>query len=686
MNISWQWLSELIDLKDITPEDLAEQLTLASFEVEDITKNIYQDTILNISTTSNRSDTLSIVGIAREIAAILKKPYKKTWYRFPLDIKYENIYHINNQCCNQIYTSIYNIKIKPSPKWLQFRLINHNIKPQNNLLDILNFISIKWGQHFEVYDLDKVHQKHLDDLEIQCISETQSGTFISRNNEYLNLSNKKLNIIKNYESTLGITGFCAIQNSGVDKNTKNLIIQGTICNPKYIKDTSKILNISTKESKLQEKGINESDLLNGYHEALFLLSYLTEGITKQTIYKCHTQYIYRPIYIYQQNIIDVLGPEQITSSLRSTNTLNLNTVALILKDLRLVTYTFTNYLQINIPLDRINDIYRNIDIIEEIVRIYGFNQFIDRMPLPLNYQYGIKQLTHYKLAHIRSVLRSLGMHETMHTSLIKDSGDHLAIHNPLTEDLNALRKNLLNNLLDTYIYNINQGNEGIDIFETGRIFYSDKTQFIESIHLAGLIGGESSNRLEWSRQPSHLSWFQAKGQLEEFFERINLRIIWKNIDTQWYLYHNTYKYFHPKYVAMLYREEKPIGIFGEINGEFTAEITKKIYGFEIILDHLPIQEYRSKNFADYSKYPSIIRDINIPIHNNTPYDNILKKLEAYKNPLVESIKLFDVYINMQEQKNIGLRITYRSQDTTLTNIEIDNLENQLKQKILSGLS
>lgn len=687
MNISWQWLNELVDLQDITPENLAEQLTLASFEVESITKNIHCDTIINISTTSNRADTLSIVGIVREIAAIIKKPPKKQYIRFPFEIQYKNILDTNNPCKHHIYTSIFNVKIESSPKWLQIRLKNHDIQPQNNIIDILNFIYIKWGQSIEVYDLNKIEQEDITNLDIECILKQQSGIFIDRNNINIKLPNKPLAIIQNKNNTLGLAGICNSKASQIDNNTRNLLIQTTTCNIKYIQSISKLLNISTKESILQKNNINESDLLSGYNEAILLITYLAQGIPQQTRYNniSSIRYIYNPIYINQQNIIDILGPQSITSISESPNNLNLDVANILLHHLQLVAYRFDDYIQVNIPLSRIDDLSRTIDIIEELIRIYGFDKFIDQIPSPLNCKYGTKEISQYRISHIRSILRSLGMHETIHSSLINNNDNKLKIYNPLTEEFNALRDHLIHGLLESYRYNINKGNGGIEIFETGRIFNKNQDINNESIHLAGLIGGESSNRSNWADKPLNITWFQAKGQLEEFFERINIEIIWQKVDKNWFLYKNILKYFHPKNIAMLYSQKKPIGIFGEINCDFTDEMSKKIYGFEIIMNHLPLKDYQANTFTEYSKYPSIIRDIKINIKQEMLYTNILKKIRTYKDPLIESIDLFDVYPNGQKHKDIGLRITYQSQKTTLINSEIDELEDKLKRSILSDL-
>jgi len=202
MNISWQWLSELIDLKDITPIYLAEKLTLASFEVESITQNIQNDTILDISTTANRSDTLSMVGMAKEIAAILKKPYKKTDNRLQLNITYKHIIDESTQCKHHIYSTIYNVNISSSPQWLQERLKQHDIRPVNNIIDILNFISLKWGQYLQVYDLNN----------------------ISQNNEKDILPKKILGSIKHENNTLGLANLPNNTKIQINQNTSNILI------------------------------------------------------------------------------------------------------------------------------------------------------------------------------------------------------------------------------------------------------------------------------------------------------------------------------------------------------------------------------------------------------------------------------------------------------------------------------
>ena len=160
-----------------------------------------------------------------------------------------------------------------------------------------------------------------------------------------------------------------------------------------------------------------------------------------------------------------------------------------------------------------------------------------------------------------------------------------------------------------------------------------------------------------------------------------MKLLWKPVQNDWHLYNDLKQYFHPKYTVMLYKQDQVVGIFGEINIDFNQESHKKIYGFEISINSLISQDSKVHLFEEYSKYPSIVRDINIRIDNKTPYSTIQKKIENYHDPLIESIKLFDVYNHEQNKKNISLRITYRSRTNTLTNTEIEKLEEQFKQTI-----
>lgn len=304
----------------------------------------------------------------------------------------------------------------------------------------------------------------------------------------------------------------------------------------------------------------------------------------------------------------------------------------------------------------------------------------------------------FSINKIRKILRSMGLHEIITDSLAnnKHIENHcINLYNPLTEEQIKLRNTLIDNLAQAYKYNTNQGNEALEGFEIGKIFCRDiKNKTVtntERTYLSGIMGNSYYFRHNWSNKPLSLSWFQAKGQLEDFFERTNTMITWSPKIHNSAFFQNLKNYFHPKRTCLIIKENREIGIFGQINIKFAKNnnISEKTYIFEIDLQHIlrkTAANTLNYTYRAYSNYPSIIRDISISIYKHYNIENIINiinKIKKEKIHLIESIEIFDEYYIRKEDviKKLGLRATYRSKEKTLTNDEIKELEQYIKKQL-----
>nr|YP_010728895.1 phenylalanyl-tRNA synthetase beta chain [Lithothamnion corallioides]WEA77101.1 phenylalanyl-tRNA synthetase beta chain [Lithothamnion corallioides] len=671
MKISWNWLSQLVDLKGINQYELAEKLTLAGFEVENIVyKQDIKDTTFDISITANRLDIISLASIAVEIAAILKIPlilYKRI-EPYNIEIKRKQLNSLENYI---IYTKINlsiikKVCINNSPKWLQDYLITSDINPTNSILDIIRFVNFKWGQCIKIFQINTNNNIQIETLESLHTEEN------SEQNRYSEIDITKIQASGFEINSHNIHNY---QNANIDIMILGNIYQNNYVNHKKIKSSLK----STRY------------LSYGYTEAIHLIHEIyTPNLGNKIIYEYENkQTKNQTIKCNINNINRTLGPIHSKGNIKYLDKI---AIINILKDLNFTVIDKANELKIKVPEERILDIEKEIDIIEEIGRIYGFNYFSDNLPT-IN---KVGNLSSIKLTtkKIRQVLRSIGLHEVLNYSLRSSLNDnHVQLINPLSNDQKELRTNLIGNLIESKLYNINKVNNDFEAFEIGKIFINHNKSTIASeyLHLAGLLGNSSFCRSEWNKTPSELSWFQAKGTLEEFFERMHIKVSWSENSEKNYLLDNIKQYIHPKRTSYIKQKNKTIGLFSQINSRIAKKlgVLYNIYIFEINIEDL-IQEIQQPQhltyiYKPYSNYPKIIRDISIKVSKYLKMQTIINMIQQDNSKFIESINIFDEYYETETTKSIGLRITYRSKNKTLTNEEVEKIEQMFKNKLCMKL-
>ena len=292
---------------------------------------------------------------------------------------------------------------------------------------------------------------------------------------------------------------------------------------------------------------------------------------------------------------------------------------------------------------------------------------------------------------IRYILRNLGLQEVIHYSLDNHPSNNLNIYNPIIEDQNTLRSNLVNHLVNTCIYNNKQKNLPLECFEIGKVFHKipeDLEQHRETIHLAAIIGNCSSSRRSWSEKNQDLTWFQAKGLLEIFFEKLHIEIHWINIrSNDSYLYDKTI--YHPYRTAIICNAstKKEIGIFGQINSriKYKSQNSYNQYIFEInisnLINSVNIHHHLDYNVQTYSLYPYVIRDISLVVPHNYNAEVVKNYILEQSNTPVESVHIFNEYYkqsNSRDARYVGFRIIYRSKSRTLDDQDIKKIDQDIQ--------
>jgi phenylalanyl-tRNA synthetase beta chain len=694
MYIALNWINELIDIQDVKLENLIEKLTLGGFEVEDTLKvNISdkQEIVLDISATANRADSLSVKGISKEIKALLNKKIKTSIYQysnFEVEEKIKksisrNTNYLDNSCKVFVAFTIENLDNLKSPNWIKEKLIAAQIEPTDNLLDFQKYILLESGYPFEFYDLDKIKTiLETNSFNLSLEPAPSDLSFIASNNIEYKLNSQSL-ILTADKYPLSIFGIISNKNTLYDSTSKSLLIEAAIYKSKKIRQQSRNLGLRTDRSARYEKDLNDNDFV----KAIARLISLLRSSNPNLICHIHTtsklfQKLTSNIILRYNNINEVLGPitenkgvlkkflqpDQISDYL---NRLGFN-----------FQYDDLNVIwNIEIPESRIGDIEREIDIIEEIGRLHGFDNFLTSLPT-IN-RIGLEDSSYRIRKKITNCLLNEGFTECIQYSLVNDSTENsIKLINPLLKDCSTLRISLLANLINLIRQNISQNNSIVYFFEFGHVFSGSITNsHNENEKVAGIFGGLKLKR-EWDEIPKILSWFEAKGKIEDIFNKLNLSIYWTNYSL------NSYQDFLHHYriagIKLLHTNET-VGIFGQINPILAKQynISSDLFLFEFDLKVLKnnLEQLNISLYSPYSQYPKITKDISFIVSQKISYNQIKTLLLNNKNKLLKNIDLLDEYKGNfipENHTSFCIQLVFQSDEKTLITKDIEEIVKNLQ--------
>lgn len=693
MQISLKWVNEIINIQNINLDYLIEKLTLAGFEVEEIIEfeeNSKKTITLEISSTANRSDSLSINGISREMSTILDKPYKFSKYLEQTsnwEDKFSN-YFVSS--IKQTETSIFlavtveNLTNTNPPIWLTNKLKTCGIIPQNNLLDYKSFILLETGYPMEFYDLYQIQSKvNSVEFDLTLTNKIKNKKFIGTNNIEYNLTNSTL-LLKANNEVISIAGLIPEIQFTSTNETKTLLIEAAVFNSSFIRKQSRNLGLRTDRSARYEKSIKNTDLFNALYRLLRLLKISNPNlICKLTTFSDILEEKPKIIKLSYNLINEILGP------IKGSYNTSVNYISPILIGKYLNRLKFSYQFKksdlswdVKIPYFRSEDINRPIDLIEEIGRLHGFNQFLTR--LPKIQRIGLEDPSYKTRKKLSSYFLNLGFNELIHYSLVGNQDlpqMPLKLINPLLMDSSNLRTSLLPSLIKTIKENLNQGNSYFDGFEYGHTyFYDTKKGFYEKEIISGIFGG-SKIKNNWSESGNALNWFRAKGKIDGILKQLKIVTRWKLSSDL-----NYTNLLHPYRSAELYLpDDKRIGLFGQINPILAAKlnISSELHLFELDFDLIKnvLQTNKITIYKEYSLYPKIVKDLSFVIHRNIAFSEIRRVLLKNGTRFLNDIKFLDEYRSeslLPDHISLCLQLIFQSQEKTLENKLIENIVKNLE--------
>lgn len=646
------------------------------------------DVILDVTATANRADALSMVGIAREVAALtggklsIPQPSAVTINNNAgnLSLKISE----NKACPAYIGTVVENIKIAPSPEWLKQKLLAAGVRPINNVVDITNYVLLEWGQPLHAFDQQRLKSvAGGENLTIGVRFAEVGETLKTLDGQTRNLSTQNLLITANNKG-VALAGVMGGEETEVYEGTTSLVLEAALFDSVAIRRSSRGVGLRSEASGRYERGVNRAELETACNRALSLIQELANGVIVQQEIVDH-----RPdaatwshsIVLRLDRINEVLGPIDLgleTGELEAADVERILTaLGCELTDNNDHTWT------VKVPPYRYRDLEREIDLIEEIARLYGYDNFVDT--LPEKTEPGYLPLDQELLRKIRAYLRAEGLTELMQYSLVKPGEDkQIVLSNPLFAEYSALRTDLISGLIDAFQYNLEQGNGALNGFEIGRIFWQEEEGLDEAEVIAGIMGGDTSIG-KWSRggREQPMTWFEAKGILENVFQQFSLEVEFQpeNRDSR----------LHPGRTASLWLGGNRLGTFGQIHPQLRRDkgLPDAVYVFQISLDTLlnalDNDDLLIPKFQSYSTYPPSDRDLAFFAPVKVTVSELEKVINKAGKGLLESVEVFDEYRGENVpagQRSLAFRLVYRSSDRTLTENEVEPVHNKVREALV----
>lgn len=652
------------------------------------------DVVLDLTSTANRADVLSMVGVAREVAALTGKPLKLPEITDRSDLPTASHLRIQVEsaaaCPIYIGTWIDNIQLGPSPEWLQRRLQAAGTRSINNVVDITNYVMLEWGQPLHAFDRDRLQEVAGGKALTIGVRTARSGeTLTTLDGQQRNLQDQNLLITAN-DKPVALAGVMGGENTEVHSGTQNLLLEAALFESAAIRRSARAQGLRTESSARYERGVNGAELWLACNRALDLIQQLAGGtlVAQAAADTYSARSTARTIELRLERVNQILGPVELGD--RSAPNAEAEIGELQASDIERIlvalgcelerTGADTPAWSVTVPPYRYRDLEREIDLIEEIARVYGYNRFCDT--LPSKTEAGYLSIDHALLRKVQQAFRAVGLTEVVHYSLGKpERPEQIVLVNPLFTEYSALRTELLTGLIDAFQYNLEQGSGALNAFEIGRVFWREEEGLRETDQVAGILGGDT-RRGRWvqSGREQRMTWYEAKGALESVFCQLGLTVEFQPDRRN--------ELLHPGRTASLWAQGARLGTFGQLHPQVRQQrgLPDEVYVFEleldVLLDQMDREEILTPQFKVFSTYPASDRDIAFFAPVKTSVAEIERAITKAGGKLLESVELFDEYRgqNVPEGKrSLALRLVYRADDRTLTDQDIDPVHQKVRE-------
>ena len=650
------------------------------------------DVVLEFELTANRGDCFSVFGLVREAAVLTNQKPKFPEIKVKEDDNESaaNLITIKidaNDLCSRFSSRVLkNVKLGPSPAWMQQRLQGAGIRAINNVVDVTNFVMVELGQPMHAYDYDEVVGHVLNAR--RAVEGEQLHTLDDSNR----LAKGGELVIADADKAAGLAGVMGGFETEITEKTKTVVLEAASFNSASIRRTSRAVGLHSEASGRFERGVDETQTIRALDRAAQLL---------QEMGACTVCKSVVDVYPNPKSEVTVdFTPEQINARLGTE--IKAEIMVDILTKLGFEVISKGNVYSVKVPSWR-NDVTMWEDLSEEVARIVGFDKIPSTLPIGVTSQGHQSDMQNF-VDKIKSALVTLGMNEELSFSFTnptmfdkmnvpQDSELRQAvpIMNPLTDDYPLLRTTLLSSVMENAARNYSRKNEDVRLFEVAPVFYPKALpiteQPIETLKLAGLIMGRREPK-GWSQNAAEVDFYDMKGIVEGLFEQIEIDKYTVEIGEHFAM--------HPGKTAVFKKGKDVLATVGELHPAIASafDIPKKIYIFEA--DVATLMKYTAKNFhyEQLPKYPAISRDLAVLVDKSVAAGEVEKTISKNGGKNFSNVTLFDVYTGERidaNKKSLAFNIKFQSNDRTLTDAEADEafkkifaaVENQFNAELRS---
>ena len=632
------------------------------------------DQVMEFDLTPNRADALSMIGTAYETAALYNVPMVK-----PETQSNENDEHTNDEIGVTIQNDdkvpyysarvVKDVTIKPSPEWMQMRLIKAGIRPINNVVDISNYVLIEYGQPLHMFDKDQIGSKQ---IEVRQAKADEVITTLDDQERKLVASDI---VITNGNSPIAIAGVMGGDFSEVTEATTNVVIEGAIFDPVSIRHTSRRLNLRSEASSRFEKGIATEFVDEAVDRACYLLQTYADGtVTQGRVAEGDLGEFVTPIDISVSKVNQTIGFELAAKDIEA-----------IFVQLGFETTNTDDVLTVMVPSRR-KDITIKEDLIEEIARIYGYDEIPSTLPVFEHVTHGSLTDRQSKSRIVKASLEGAGLNQAINYSLVdKERANHFALQNrdtvallmPMSEAHSTLRQSLIPHLIDAVAYNVARKNNHVRLYELGRVFFGNGEGELpdEVEYLSGILTGDYTVNA-WQGKKEEIDFFVAKGIVDRVAEKLDIQFEYEAAEING---------LHPGRTAYVKLNEKVIGFVGELHPQIEKDNDlKRTYVFELNYDELMAVSVGYINYQPIPRFPGVSRDIALVINRDMPSAKLVNTIHQNGGDILQEAEVFDVYEGehvAEDEKSIAIRLSYLDTEDTLT----DDKVNAVHEAILTAL-
>lgn len=671
MQFSKNWLKDFIDL-DLSTEEICYQLTMAGIEVDNfenvksaITGN---DAIIKLDITPNRGDCFSILGVARELA-ILNNLKLKLPKIAKLKSTYQDTISVNACAEGPVYfgrtIKDFDMNAVTLPHIAE-RLTLSDQKLIDPVVDITNYIILELGQPLHAFDRDKLN----GDISVRLAKKDESITLLD--DQTLNLDASCL-VISDEKEAVALAGVMGGKDSSVTSSTSSIFLESAYFKPSVIRGKARKFGFQTEASLRFERGVDYTIQEFALNRATYLLNQTIGGEIGSVI----SDSLIKELPNHKKINIDIDRTNKILGTTISTNS-----AIKYFKGLGLSPEaTKSGKISVSSPPWRY-DINIEADLVEELARLEGYDSLPEESLLPIYKRENIS-----KENHLRNSLVSFGFNEIVSYAFISQE-DHnlygqdqktLNVSNPISQNMSVMRTNLVSGLINTFLYNLNHGQNNQRLFEIGNTFHIDKSNNVSEKKLvAGLMSGKKSSD-NWKEKFDNLTFYHLKGLVQDLLSDFSQPNSYSlcNVD-----------FLHPGMSSAISFEKKTIGFLGSIHPVVLNKVGVKddLFIFSFELDKLIFES--SKSFEEYSKFPSSTRDLAFVFDKEVNADEIKEVIQNSAGEFYKDLEIFDIYEGERidaGKKSIALSISWQSSSKTLLDGDIDTAVEKIVNSIKKEL-